>query len=84
MQVSVWDEEPRVNNKTKHRLFWIMFGIVISILAAAAFCIPLGISLARNVDTATTTQTATVATATLVTTTTGVTTTTTTTTTTGK
>ncbi len=55
MQVSVWDEEPIENNKNKRRLFWLIVGIVISVLAVAAFCVPLGVGLARNVDMATTT-----------------------------
>ncbi len=62
MQVSAWDEEPRENNKNKHRLFWIICGIAISVLAAAAICIPLGVTLARQVDTATTSITATIVT----------------------
>ncbi len=62
MRRSVSNEESKVDKKNKHRLFWIIFGTIIAVLAAAAFCIPFGINLARrNVDT-TTTATSTVAT----------------------
>jgi len=52
--------------RNKLKLFRIIFGIVIAVLAAAAFCIPFGINLARDVDTTTTTAvvTSTVATTT--------------------
>ncbi len=59
MPKSVWNEIPIKNNKNKCKLFWIIFGIVISVLAAAAFCIPLGVILARKVDTTTTVATTT-------------------------
>jgi flagellar basal body-associated protein FliL len=53
------NEEPKENKKNKYRLFWIIFGIIVAVLAAAAFCIPLGINLAQNVGTTTTTTTTT-------------------------
>jgi flagellar basal body-associated protein FliL len=60
------NEEPKENKKNKYRLFWIIFGIIVAALAAAAFCIPLGINLAQNVGTTTTTTTAAAATSTVV------------------
>jgi flagellar basal body-associated protein FliL len=47
-----------VNKKNKLRLFLILSGIIIFVLAAAAFGIPFGINLARNGDATTTTATA--------------------------
>jgi flagellar basal body-associated protein FliL len=65
MRPSVSNEESRVNKKNKHRLLWIISGIIIVVFAAAAFGIPFGINLARNGDATTTTTavTSTIATA---------------------
>ncbi len=72
MQGSAWDEAPTVNNKNKSTLFWIIVGIVISVLFIAAICIPLGVILTRNANNATTSSTTTtIATTTAVPTTTG-------------
>ena len=49
----------REKKKNRHLCFWIVFGIIILILAAAAICIPLGISLVRNAGSNTTQTTTT-------------------------